>query len=100
MAHECCNGAQKTKVRTEEEKRALTSRINRIAGQMNGVKKMIEENRYCDDVLTQLAAIDKAVKSLAAVILEAHMHSCLVENIQSGNVDAVDEIVELIKKFQ
>ncbi len=94
----CCK--TRKKVRSEEEKRALTTRVNRLIGQMNGVKKMIEEDRYCDDVLTQLAAIDKAVKSLAAVMLEAHMHSCLVENIKSGNTEAVDEIVTLFKRFQ
>lgn len=95
---ECCHN--RVKVRAEEEKKTLASRINRIVGQLNGVKKMIEEDRYCDDVLIQLAAIDKAVKSLAAVVLENHMHSCLVENIQSGNTAVVDEIVELFKKFQ
>ena len=95
---ECCHTREKA--RGEEEKKALTTRVNRIIGQMNGVKKMIEEDRYCDDVLVQLAAIDKATKSLAAIILESHMHSCLVENIQSGNLAVVDEIVDLFKKFQ
>lgn len=95
---DCCH--TRTKVRSEEEKRALTARINRIAGQMNGVRRMIEEDRYCDDVLTQLAAIEKAVKSLASVVFEAHMHGCLVENVQSGNLAVVDEVVELFKKFQ
>ena len=95
---ECCN--HRKKARTAEEKKAIESRINRIVGQMNGVKNMVEEDRYCDDILIQLAAIDKSVKSLAAVLLEAHMHSCLIEHIQSGNLDAVDEIVELFKRFQ
>ncbi len=97
MEHTCC---EKVKVRTEEEKKRLFARANRIIGQMNGIKKMIEENRYCDDILTQLCAIDKSVKSLANVILQSHMHSCLVENIQSGNMEVLDEIVELFKRFQ
>ncbi|MBR7185883.1 MAG: metal-sensing transcriptional repressor [Clostridia bacterium] len=95
---ECCH--HKLKARTAEEKQKLNSRLNRIIGQLGGVKKMIEQDCYCDDVLIQLAAIDKAVKSLAAVVLEAHMHSCLIENIQSGNVAVVDEIVDLFKRFQ
>ncbi len=94
---ECC---ERKKVRTEEEKRMLTSRINRIAGQLNGVKKMVAEDRYCDDILIQLAAVEKAVKSLACVVFENHVHSCLVENIQSGNTEAVDEIVALFKRYQ
>ncbi len=94
----CCH--TKTKVRTEEEKKKIVSRLNRIAGQIGGVKKMIEEDRYCDDVLIQLAAVDKSVKSLAAVILESHMHSCLIENIKEGNLAVVDEVVDLFKRFQ
>ena len=94
----CCN--VRTKVRSDEEKRALESRINRIIGQLNGIKNMISENRYCDDILIQLSAVDKSVKSLANVILDAHMHTCLVNNIQSGNIKVVDEIVDLFKRFQ
>ena len=97
MEHCCCD---KVKVRSEEEKKTISSRINRIIGQMNGVKKMIEEDRYCDDVLIQLSAIDKSIKSLANAILENHMHSCLIENIQAGNLEVVDEIVDLFKRFQ
>lgn len=94
----CCE--EKKTVRTEEEKKALVVRINRIAGQMNGVKKMIEEDRYCDDILIQLAAVDKAVKSLAAVVLERHLHSCIVAHVQQGDLSVVDEVVDLFKKFQ
>ena len=93
----CCN---KVKVRSSEEKKFLINRINRIVGQMNGVKKMIESDRYCDDVLVQLSAIDKSIKSLANVLLENHMHSCLIENIKEGNYQVVDEIVDLFKRFQ
>lgn len=98
MENCCCNG--KTKVRTEEEKKAIMSRLNRIAGQISGVKKMIEEDRYCDDVLIQLSAIDQSVKSLANVILDAHMHTCLVEHIQQGDLGVIDEIVDLFRRFQ
>lgn len=95
----CCDHERK-KLRTEEEKKALTSRINRIIGQMNGVKNMIEGDRYCADILIQLSAIDQSVKSLAGVLLEKHLHSCLIEDIQSGKTESVDEIIELFKRFQ
>ena len=77
----------------------LTAKQNgSVGGYM--VKKMIEEDRYCDDVLIQLSAIDKSIKSLANIILDDHMHSCLIENIKNGNYEAVDEIVDLFKRFQ
>ena len=60
---------------------------------------MIEEDRYCDDVLIQLAAVDKAVKGLAALVLEKHMHSCIIESVQKGDTAVVDEIVELFRRF-
>lgn len=94
----CCE--IKIKKRSEEEKKALSTRVNKIIGQMNGIKKMIDEDRYCDDILIQLAAIDKSVKSLANVILDAHMHSCLIDNVKEGNYEVVDEIVDLFKRFQ
>ena len=99
MEQKCCCDTR-TKVRTDEEKSALGARINRIIGQLNGIKNMINENRYCDDVLIQLSAVDKSIKSLANVILDNHMHTCLVENVQAGNIAVVDEIVDLFKRFQ
>ena len=96
-----CNCAhEKRKFRSEEEKKSLLSRTKRIAGQMNGIARMIEEDRYCDDILIQLSAIDKAIKSLANVILQNHMNTCLIENIQNGNTKIVDEIVDLFRRFQ
>jgi CsoR family transcriptional regulator, copper-sensing transcriptional repressor len=61
---------------------------------------MVDEDRYCDDILIQLAAIDKSVKSLANVILENHMHSCVIDNIKNGNYEVIDEVVDLFKRFQ
>ncbi len=95
-----CENNHKTKLRDDNNKKILINRINRIIGQTTGIKKMIENNRYCDDILIQLAAIDKSIKSLANVILDDHMHSCLIENIKNGNDKIVDEIVDLFKRFQ
>lgn len=95
-----CECQDKIKVRTEDEKKVLINRLNRIEGQVKGIVKMIEENRYCGDILIQLSAIDKSIKSLANVILDNHMHSCLIENIENKNYQVVDEIVDLFKKFQ
>lgn len=96
---EKCN-CKKIKKRTEEEKKKLESRVNRISGQLNGIKKMIDEDRYCDDILIQLSAIDKSIKSLANTILDDHIHSCVIDNVQKGNTEVLDEIVDLFRRFQ
>ncbi|MBO4989172.1 MAG: metal-sensing transcriptional repressor [Clostridia bacterium] len=96
----CSHCSPKKKLRSDEEKKMLLTRTRKIAGQMNGIARMIEEDRYCDDILIQLSAIDKSIKSLANVILENHMNTCLVENIQNGNTQIVGEIVDLFKRFQ
>ena len=94
----CCNNKQT--IRSEEDKKALIIRINKLIGQMNGIKKMIEDDRYCDDILIQLSAVDKAIKSLASIILDKHIHSCVIESIQNGNTEIVDEIVDMFRRFQ
>ncbi len=93
----CCK--ERTRTRSEEEVRALGTRINKIIGQLGGVKNMIEENRYCDDILIQLSAIDKAVKSLSAAVFDIHLHTCVKDKILAGDEAVLDEITELFKKF-
>ena len=90
---------KKSTERTEAQIKDIFSRINRLTGQLNGVKKMIEENRYCMDILIQLSAIDKAVKGLASLIMEDHLKTCVVEKIQKGNTQVVDEITDIFKRF-
>ncbi len=94
----CCE--VKSKERSQEEKKALITRMNKLIGQMNGIKNMIEDDRYCDDILIQLSAADKSIKSLANLILENHMHTCLIEYIENKEYEIIDEIVELFKRFQ
>lgn len=102
---ECCSNYNKNEKykktkRSDEDKNKLITRINKLIGQMNGIKKMIEDDRYCDDILIQLSAIDKSIKSLANVILDNHMHTCLIENIENGNYEVINEIIDLFKRFQ
>ena len=68
-------------------------------GQIDGVLKMIEDNRYCGDVLTQLAAAESAVHSISAILLQNHLETCVVEQIEAGNIAIIDEAMQLIKKF-
>ena len=86
--------------RSEELKKKLRSHVNRIVGQAQGIGKMIGDDRYCDDILIQLIALDKSVKSLANQVLENHMHTCVVEKIKDGNEDIIDEVFKLIRRLQ
>ena len=96
----CCCCRTKATPRQEKELRQLQNRLNRIIGQMNGIGKMLEENRYCGDILTQIAAVESALQSFGYVILQEHMETCVVEEIRKGNEQIVDEAVELIRKLK
>ena len=99
-AHSCCAEAhQKHTPRSEELKRDVSKRINRAVGQLNGIKAMVEEDRYCGDVLTQLAAVEKAVASISRIIMRDHLKTCVTERIQAGDQQVIDEVMDLLKKF-
>lgn len=96
---ECCKPEKKT-YRSEEDRKVLTNRLNRIEGQIRGIVNMIQDDRYCDEILIQLSAIDKSIKSFANLMLDKHIKTCVKENIIIGNDDVLDEIVDLFKRFQ
>ena len=96
---ECCAHKKHTP-RDEETQKALQNRLNRIMGQLNGIKNMVDENRYCGDILIQVAAVQSAQQSVGYMILQNHMETCVVEEIQQGNLQIVDEAVDLIKKLK
>ena len=85
--------------RSAETKKNLINRLNRINGQVNGVKKMIEEDSYCNDILIQLSAIKNSVQSLSNELLDSHLRTCITKDLQKGNLDTVVEVVNLFKKF-
>ena len=94
----CCR--YKHTPRSEEAKKKLTNRLNRMIRQLGGIKKMIEEDRYCGDILMQVAAVESALQALGYVMLQDHMETCVVEEIQNGNTAIVDEAIELVKKLK
>lgn len=85
--------------RSAEFQADLKKRLNRAIGQLNGVKDMLDDNRYCGDVLIQLAAAESAVHNVSALLLQDHLETCVVEQIQSGNTEVIDEAMQLIKRF-
>lgn len=99
--NECCClcGSVKTKERSEQEYRNLMNRLNRIEGQVRGVKGMLEKDAYCVDILVQVSAINSALNSFNKELLGNHIRSCVVENIRSGNDEVIDELVKTIQKL-
>ncbi|MCC8029085.1 MAG: metal-sensing transcriptional repressor [Lachnospiraceae bacterium] len=92
---ECC----KTKERSAEEYRSLMNRLSRIEGQVRGVKRMLERDAYCVDILIQVSAINSALNSFNKELLGNHIRSCVVENVRSGNDEIIDELVAIIQKL-
>lgn len=99
MPSETCCCHQKHTPRSDEFKRDLDKRINRAIGQLNGIKSMIDEDRYCGDVLTQLAAVEKAVAAISRAVMQDHLETCVVEQVQAGNTEVIGEVMDLLKKF-
>lgn len=97
---ECCHCHQKATPRSEKERKQLQNRLSRMTGQLNGISRMLEENRYCGDILTQVAAVESALQAFGYAILKEHMETCVVEEIQKGNTAVVDEAVDLVKKLK
>ena len=91
---------QKITKRNEEEKQKLIRRLNIIAGQVNGLQQMVTYYRYCADILMQISSTTNALKSLGNEILKNHMKSCMVEDIQKGNLEVIEEILDLVNKLK
>ena len=85
--------------RTDEEKTALIKRINRISGQIGGIKTMIDENRYCGDILIQISAAESALHSLGTELMKSHLKTCVTDQVREGNDEIMDEVMELFKRL-
>jgi len=92
----CC---ESTTVRGERLKKNLVLRLNRIEGQVRGVKGMVERDAYCDDVLNQIAAAQSALNSVAKLVLEYHIRGCVADRIKAGDDGMVDELMVTIGRL-
>jgi DNA-binding FrmR family transcriptional regulator len=97
---ECCStGGERRSHHPSKVKDNLISRLNRIEGQIRGVKGMIEKDTYCDDVLNQIAAVQSALNSVGRLLLEGHMKSCVVERLEQGDKEVIDELLKTMGKL-
>lgn len=94
----CCH--QKNTPRSKEQQKQLQNRLNRMIGQLNGISRMLNENRYCGDILTQVAAVESALQGFGYIVLQEHLQTCVTEEIEKGNEGIMDEVIELVKKLK
>ena len=94
-----CAACAKTTERSEDERKKLIHRLNRIEGQIRGIRGMIERDAYCADILTQSAAVSAAINAFNKDLLARHIHSCVARDIRAGDEDAVDELAALVQKL-
>ena len=94
----CCK--MKSTPRSEESQKLLQNRLNRMIGQLGGIKNMIDDNRYCGDILTQIAAVESALQNFGYIILQDHLETCVTDEIKNESDTIIDETIDLIKKLK
>lgn len=94
-----CENCNKTKIRTPEEYKTLINRLNRIEGQIRGIKGMVENNTYCADILMQVSAVSAALNAFNRELLSDHIKTCVADGIRSGDDEKIDELIALLQKL-
>ena len=99
MGCECCSGGAKKKNRSPEEYKSLINRLNRIEGQIRGIKKMVENDAYCTDIVVQVAAANAALNSFNKVLLSEHIRTCVAQDIRDGKDEVIDDLLQTLQKL-
>ena len=94
---QCCS--HRTKERSDKEYKDLIHRLNRVEGQVRGLKRMVEEDAYCTDILIQVSAVNAALNSFNKVLLANHIRTCVAEDIRAGKEETIDELVATLQKL-
>ena len=95
----CCHCSQRKKERSPEEYKKLIHRLNRIEGQIRGIKGMVEHDAYCPDILIQSAAVNAAINAFNKELLANHIRTCVADNIRNGKDEVIDELVVTLQKL-
>lgn len=95
----CCHCSQRKKERSPEEYKKLIHRLNRIEGQIRGIKGMVENNAYCPDILIQSAAVNAAINAFNKELLANHIRTCVADDIRNGKDEVIDELVVTLQKL-
>lgn len=94
-----CQCCLRKKERTPEEYQALIHRLNRIEGQIRGIRGMVERSAYCVDILTQSAAVTAAMNAFSRELLTNHIRTCVAEDVRRGGTEKVDELVQILQRL-
>lgn len=94
----CCCGDKLT-MRSEEERKKLIHRLNRIEGQIRGIRGMVERNAYCTDILTQCAAVNAAVNAFNRDLIASHIKGCVVRDVREGHEEVIDDLLAALQKL-
>ncbi len=97
MEKECCS--HKTKIRSDDEYKKLINRLNRIEGQIRGIKGMVEKNVYCTDILVQVSAVTAALNAFNKELLSNHIRTCVAKDIKDGKDETIDELVDTLQRL-
>lgn len=95
----CPECTHKTKERSGKEYRDLVNRLSRVEGQVRGIRKMVENNAYCTDILIQVSAVNAALNSFNKVLLANHIRTCVADDIRAGKEETIDELVATLQKL-
>lgn len=96
---QCHHHEHRTSHHSDKVKKNLITRLNRIEGQIRGIKALIEKDTYCDDVITQISATQSALNGVSKVLLEGHLRTCVVERIQEGDEEIIDELLTTVQRL-
>ncbi len=91
--------SSRKKIRDDRERRDLMNRLKRIEGQVRGLQRMLDEDAYCPDILTQASAVNSAINSFCRVLLTSHLRTCVAEEIRSGHDEVVEELADTLQKL-
>ncbi|AND43006.1 CsoR family transcriptional regulator [Cytobacillus firmus] len=95
----CASESTRKSHHSDKVKNNLVVRLNRIEGQIRGIKGLIERDTYCDDVITQISATQSALNSVAKILLEGHLKGCVVDRLQEGDLEVLDEVLITVQKL-
>lgn len=96
IKHSCC---EKKTLRSGEEQKKLVNRLSRIEGQIRGIRNMVENDAYCNDILVQCAAVNAAVNAFNRELIASHMRGCVARDLREGKDEVIDELVETLQKL-
>ena len=95
----CCCCSSRTKNRTQDEYNALVHRLNRVEGQIRGIRKMLENDAYCIDIITQVSAANAALNSFTKELLSEHIKTCVINDIKNGKTETADELANTLQRL-